>query len=331
MLSKRELEITIDNRNGTLWNITQLVPDFTWKTVRIGKAGTLDMTVIRNPTWQSNQYEIKCGNIIRIKLDGDFFCYGVIFSVEETDERTIRILAYDQIRYLMETDTYIRTNVKASQVIKDNALELGLNVGHITDTLHVIPKFGQINQKRMDMIYTALDQTLLAKGTTFVFYDDAGALTLRNITEMKINLMLGDGSLVYGYSLSSNIDSDTYNRVKLVQEDDKGGIQHAYIYERSDTIKRWGRLQYHQKVDNGLNRAQIDAMANRFLEFKNREQRKFTIEALGYPAVRAGTVIQVTIKEIDINQNYLVEECTHSFKGDEHTMTLTLKEYDYLD
>lgn len=320
-------EITIDNRNGVLWNITQLVPEFSWKTVRIGKAGVLELRVIRNPTWQATQYEIGCGDVIRIKRDGVVFCYGYIFTVERTHEREIRVMAYDQLRYLMEVDTYINTNVKASQVIKDNAQAVGLQVGHLTDSGHVIPKFAQLNQKRLDMIYKALDQTLLADGTTFVLFDDAGALTLRNVSEMKIDLIIGDGSLVYGYSTSRSIDSETYNRVKFVKENKEAGTQEAYVYENSNTISQWGRLQYHQKVDDGLNQAQIESIAKKFLELRNREQRKFSLEALGYPGVRAGTVIQVTIAELGVNQNYLVEECKHSFQGNSYTMALELKEY----
>jgi len=323
-----EYEIVIDDTSGTMFDITQLVPELKWDTSRVGKAGSIELKVIRNPEWQSTQYEIKCGYVVRIKLDGVTFCYGRIFSVERTEEREWRVVAYDQLRYLVEADTYIKENVKASQVIKDAAIEVGLKVGQIADTQFAIPKMNQRGQKRLDMIYWALDQTLLAKGTTFVFYDNAGELTLKNVADMKIDLILGDSSLVYKYSSNQSIDKDTYNRVKLVREDKEAGRDKAIVYENSDSIKRWGRLQYYQKVDDGLNKAQVEEMAKRFLELRNREKRQFTLDALGYVGVRAGSVLQVTIKELNVNQNYLVEECTHKFSGSEHTMSLELKEYD---
>lgn len=320
------LETVIDNRNGVLWDVSQLVPELSWKTSRIGKPGQVDMTLVRGPSYQQ-QVEVSPGDVIRIRLDGQKFFMGYVFSIEETHERELRITAYDQIRYLMESDTYVRTNVTATQVIKDNALAVGLILGELADTQHKIPRFLQDSQKRIDIICAALDETLMATGRLYVFYDDAGNLVLRDVEDMAIDLILGDGSLVYGYSVKREIDTDTYNRVKLVKDNKKTGRREAYIVQDSSTIARWGRLQYYQKVDEGLNEAQITAMMNRFLELKNREQRRFSLEALGYPGVRAGVKLQVTMEELGVNQFYLVEECTHHFSGDEHTMDLELKVY----
>jgi hypothetical protein len=320
-------EVIIDNRDGTMWNVSQLVSEASWKTSRIGKAGQLQLTVVRNPLHNEQQLIINPGDVVRVRMDGEKLFYGYVFILEETHERELRITAYDQLRYLMESDSYVRTNVTATQVIRDNVLAVGLILGDLADTGHKIPRFLQDGQPRLDIICKALDETLMADERLFVFYDDAGNLVLRDVEDMTVDLILGDGSLVYGYSSKREIDSDTYNRVKLVKDNKKSGKREAYIVQDSATIARWGRLQYFQKVDEKLNAAQIEAMAKRFLELKNREQRRFTLDALGYPGVRAGVKLQVTMKEQEINQYYLVEECTHSFKGGEHTMRLELKVY----
>lgn len=325
MSAFRNLEITVDNRNGTLWDMTRLVPQFGWKTSRAGKPGSLDMTVVLPPEWQSSDFGIGCGDVIRIRMDGKDFFHGYVFSIDSSDEREYRLTVYDQIRYLLEEDSYFATNVKASQILIDNAKAMGLAVGQVTDTEFVIPKFGEAGQKRLDMIYKALDQTLLSKGTSFVLYDDAGKLTLRNLTEMRADVVIGDGSLAYGYSISRSIDSETYNRIKLARENKEKGKLESYVYEDSGTIAKWGRLQLLQKVDDGLNAAQIEAMGKRLLELKNREQRKFSVEALGDLSIRAGTVVQITISEQGINQYFLVEECKHNFQGGSHTMSLELR------
>lgn len=319
-------EVIVDNRNGVLWDITQLVAEASWRTSRVGKAGVLDLSIVRGPAYQE-QLVVNNGDVVRVRMDGDLLFVGNVFVIEESDDRELKITAYDQIRYLMETDTYVKTNVTATEVIRDNTSAVDLNVGDLVDTVHRIPRFLQDGQKRIDIICAALDETLMATGRLYVFYDDAGALTLRDVENLTVDLILGDGSLVYGYNLKRDIDSDTYNRIKLVRDNEETGNRDVYITQDSATIARWGRLQYYQKVDDGLNEAQINQIMARFIALKNREQVRFTLEALGYPGVRAGVKLQVTIEELGINQYYLVDECTHRFKGDEHTMQLEMKVY----
>lgn len=323
------LKITVDNRNGTRWNLTSLVPELTWKTVRVGKAGVCDFRVVRNRSIHpSEQFPINCGDVVQVWFKDTCFFQGYVFTVDEDQDRVIKVTAYDQIRYLMESDTYVKKNITATQVIKDNTLAIGRMLGPIADTKFVIPKFSMDGQKRLDMMCKALDETLMAEGTLFVLYDDAGKLTLRNVTDMKVNIILGENSLVYGYSTSRDIESNTFNRVKLVRDNKESGKREAFIEQDSDTIAKWGRLQYWQKVDEGLNEEQIKAMAHRIMQLKNREQRSFSLDAIGYIGVRAGSVLQVTMPHLELNRNFLVDECSHKFTGQTHTMKLELNAYE---
>ena len=42
------LEILIDNRNGNVWDISEIVSEAKWKTSRIGKPGEFEFTLIKN-------------------------------------------------------------------------------------------------------------------------------------------------------------------------------------------------------------------------------------------------------------------------------------------
>ncbi|GBF75764.1 hypothetical protein PA598K_04195 [Paenibacillus sp. 598K] len=321
--------MTIDNRSGTRWDVTSLVPELNWKTMRVGKAGVCDFRIVRTRSLQaSEQFPVNCGDTVQVWYEENCFFQGYIFTVEEDQERVVKVTAFDQIRYLMESDTYVKKNITATQVIKDNALAVGRLLGPIADTKYVIPKFSMDGQKRLDMICKALDETLMADGSMFIFYDDAGLLTLRNVTDMKVNLILGENSLVYGYSTSRDIDSNTYNRVKLVRDNKESGKREAFIEQDSDTIAMWGRLQFWQKVDEGLNEEQIKAMAHRIMQLKNRQQRSFNLDAIGYISVRAGSILQVTMPHLNLDRNFLVEECNHKFAGQTHTMKLELNAYE---
>jgi len=322
------ISVTLDNRDGTVWDLQQVAYDVSLRTSRTGKPASVESKLLGASMFSEPTFKVNCGDVVRIRSGEEQLFKGYVFAIEESQERTVSITAYDQLRYLLEADTYVRANVTATQVIRDNALAVGLNLGgDLADTKFAIPTFSQDGQKRLDMIFAALDQTLMATGRTYVFFDDAGNLRLRDVEDMAIDLIIGDGSLVYGYSLTREIDSDTYNRVKLVKDNKETGRREAYVLQDSDTIAKWGRLQYYQKVDEGFNEAQINAMLDRFMELKNREQRKFSLEALGYIGMRAGVKLQVNISELGINQYFLVEECTHRFSGQNHTMNLELKVY----
>ena len=47
--------------------------------------------------------------------------------------------------------------------------------------------------------------------------------------------------------------SDTYNRIKLVRKNEKSGRTDVYIHEDTETIRKWGLLQYYAEVDENLN------------------------------------------------------------------------------
>ncbi|SDT26185.1 hypothetical protein SAMN05444162_3593 [Paenibacillaceae bacterium GAS479] len=325
------LKIEVDNRNGRLWDVTGMVSDLSWRTSRAGKAGTLEFSIVRNRSLElDEQLPLACGNVVRVWHGDRRLFYGFIFTLDENQDRVISVKAQDQLRYLLETDTYVKANVTATQVIKDQAMATKSPLGPIADTVHVIPKFSQDGQKRLDMIFKALDDTMMAKGRLYIFYDEAGQLVLRDVMDMKAEIIVGDNSLLYGFSLSRSIDSETYNRVKLVRDNKETGRRDVYIEQDSASIARWGQLQFYQKVDEKLNEEQIKEISHRIMQLKNREQRKFSLEALGHPGIRGGSVVQVTIEQLGLNRNFLVEECTHNYKGQEHTMQLELRVFDGL-
>lgn len=49
-----------------------------------------------------------------------------------------------------------------------------------------------------------------------------------------------------------------------------------------------------------------------------------SLDALGDSRIRAGNSIYLIIEEKGIKGRFVVNECTHNFNGDEHTMSLEL-------
>jgi hypothetical protein len=314
------LEIMTDDKKGNVFDVSDLVTEATWKTSRIGKPGSFEFTIL-----QASNYMINNGDIVRAKVDGKPLFYGYVFAVGRSQEGIIKVKAYDQIRYLAASDTYVLKNITAAALVKKIADDFGLKWGNIVDTKYKIPAMVEDNQKLIDITSKAFALTTINTGSIYNFYDDFGNLAVKNIKDMKLDLVIGDGSLMTDFSFEKSIDDDTYNRIKLVQDNKKTKKRDVYIAQDSANIAKWGRLQYYQKVDENQNAAQIKQLLDQLIKLKNMETKSLKMEALGDPSVRAGCYVNVLIGELAINQLYLVEECSHKFSGDDHTISLELK------
>jgi uncharacterized protein YerC len=319
------LEIKIDNRNGNVWDVSQIVSGVQWKTSRIGKPGSLDITLIRGALYQDRTFRYNNGDIVTVRKDGRKVFFGYIFSIDGGKDESVKIKAYDQMRYLLNTDTYVFSGATATDILRKIAADFNLKLGTVEDTGYRIPTMVEDGQKLLDILCKALDLTLINSGRNYVLFDDFGALTIRNVESMLLDFVVGDGSLMYDYQTKTSIDSDTYNRIKLYQDNQDTGRREVYMAQDSANIARWGVLQLYQSVEENMNRAQIEQLLDTLATLKNRETKSLKISALGDIRVRAGSYIRILIEDQGINQPMLVDECQHNFDGADHTMSLELK------
>ena len=170
----------------------------------------------------------------------------------------------------------------------------------------------------------------MANTRTFTLYDDFGYINLRDINNLKQEIVISDDSNLGGYDWENSIE-DSYNRVKFVKDNEDTKGRDVYIAQDSDSIAKWGRLQLFKKVDDNLNKAQIEEMVNGNLKLKNKETKKLKLkDVLGTETaldlkLRGGFGVYVSIKKRNINQYYLIEEATHKFSKDGHVMDFDLK------
>ena len=179
-----------------------------------------------------------------------------------------------------------------------------------------------------DIIQDALDNTMLEKGQIYVLYDNCGKLTLKNISNMKRNSCVVDVETAQDYSLETSIDSNTYNRVKIVYEktnkDDKKTTYHTIVCQSSKSINQWGVLQLYEKVDN-IKVAKLKAQA--YMKMYNAKTKSLTVkDVIGDRQVRAGSMVPVimNLPNCKISSYLLVEKVTHKFENGKHTMDLIL-------
>ena len=258
---------------------------------------------------------------------------GYIFTIERNREGETTYTAYDQLRYLKANASYVFENMSLSQIIQQIAADFGLTVGTLTETGYIFPCLIKEDESCLDIIFDALSQTIIQTGKIFVFYDNAGSLTLVEARDLLTQTLIGDGSLAIDFTYKRDIDSETYNRIKLARKNEQSGRTDVYIHEDTETIKKWGVLQYYSVINENLNEAQIDEMCGLYLKYYNRVLQTVTIEALGVPEIRAGSIVPIRIgavSDLAVSRLLLAEKVTHRFEGGAHTMSIEVKSFEQL-
>ena len=295
-----------------------------WTTERTGVPGKLTFNILKDDAINFQE-----GNAVRFKADGKNIFFGYVFSKKRNKDGIITVTAYDQLRYLKNKDTIIYENLTASQVIKMIAEKFYLNTGTLEDTKFIIDSYTEENTSLFDIIENTLKLTLTNKKEMYVFYDDFGKLTLKNISNMYVEengkYLMIDERTSKNFDYSSSIDNDTYNKIKLTYDNEDTGKREVYIAKDTGNINKWGVLQYFDTLSKGENgQAKADAL----LALYNKKTLNLKItDTLGDTRVRAGSMIIVNLALGDMSvKNFMIaEKVKHTFKLDEHSMDLTLR------
>lgn len=298
-----------------------------WTTERIGTASKLSFTVVKKNVMFHE------GDFVRCKVDGVSRFYGRIFRKEKSSDEKIGVICYDNLVSLKtKRSLTIEDPLKLGDVIRIIAADLQLTTGPLADTGFILePKRYEV-ETCFDIITDCLSRTLLATGAVYNFYADGeGRLCLAAAEDMTASIALdstmdGDQRLPTDYTYITSIE-DAYNYVKLVQEDPASGGAAAYSSRDKAGIDRWGFLPYYEKVDSGLNQAQIEERVRYLLNYYCQVRRKLKIGAVSVPEVRAGSFVQLNIPDlgdIALFKKLLVNKCTHSLADAGSTMELEM-------
>lgn len=312
-----KLNLEIEIQNGHKGFIPEVVDSVTLTTERKGSPGKLEFSIL----WDK-KLDIEEGNPVKLTVKKKVMFYGFIFTFGHTKSSVVKITAYDQIRYLLNKDTYYFKKDTASGIINLIAKDYDITTGTIEETGYVIPARLMDNKTLLDMIQDGLEITLTNNRTLFCLYDKAGKLTLKQSVNMKIGLLI-DAESAEDFDYSSTIDSGVYNVIKLVHDDD--GTRTAFVAQDKATQKKWGSLQYFEKIDEKTNASN---KANTLLQLYNAKNKALTLRGvIGDVRVRAGcmVLVRLTLHDMKISNWMLVETCTHTFRNNQHTMTLKLR------
>ncbi len=319
---KKELKIYIQHK-GVVYEPT-VVEGVKIETVRQGVAGKIRFKVIKDGIINFAE-----GDAVSVKYSDTALFFGFVFTKKRSTNDIIEVTAYDQLRYLKNKDTYVYENKTASELIKMIAGDFRLKTGTIEDTKYKIPSQVEDNEELFQMIQNALNLTLDNKKKMYVLYDDFGKITLKSLDNMVVPIMLDDET-IGGYTYSSSIDEKTYNKIKLIYDNEKKGEREVYIAKDSEHMNDWGILQ---KFDTLKKNENGKIKADTLLSLHNKKTRKLQVKnAFGDIRVRGGSLVylKMGLGDINVANLMLVEKCTHTFKDNEHLMNLTLRGGDFI-
>ncbi|MGI5912650.1 MAG: XkdQ/YqbQ family protein [Syntrophomonadaceae bacterium] len=301
--------------NGQIYEISELVKSVSYTDKLNDGCSKLEFSYI------DDDLDIQNGSVIRFKYDEADIFYGYVFKHGQNKQKEITVTAYDQLRYCKAKDTIVVKKDTIDSLVRKMCNYFGLRVGTLTNTGYKLPVSVQDDKTWLDIIYTAIDDTLTNTGRWYCLRDEFGSIAVRDLQDLQLDLVLGDESLAYEYEYQKSIDDNFYNQIKIVSDNESTGKRDVYIAKDSGSIAKYGLLQYFEVLDKNANSSQAKSKADTLLKLYNREVETLELDCLGDVRVRAGTSFYGQIEDIQLNRRLIVKSVTHKFIP-VHTMTL---------
>jgi hypothetical protein len=198
-------------------------------------------------------------------------------------------------------------------------------------------------QSHFQMIKWACDEHLKRSKNMLIIRDVWGKVKILDVSKLMHRVVVGDGSLLTDWEYSSSIDEETFTVVKLVRDrqvkekKSKGSsskgkkdpkiTRSTLVVKEDKDIKRWGVLQYFEKVDDKMKNASMKKMAKRLLSLYSRPTKTLSVSCLGYAPLRAGDGIGLKIRDLDTEgfakiKMAFCSSVRHDISHGSHTMEL---------
>lgn len=301
--------------NGKIYEISELVTSVSYTDKLNDGCSKLVFSYLDDDLIVEN------GDFVRFRYDGINVFYGYVFKHDQNKQKQRTVTAYDQLRYCKAKDTLIVKEDTLTSLVTKMCNYFGLTKGIMASSKYNLPVSAPHNKTWLDILYTAIKDTLVGSGKLYALRDEFGSIALRDVEDLKLPLVLGDESLAYDYEYEKSIDDETYNQVKLVSDNESTGKRDAYISKDSGSINKYGLLQYFEELDKNVNPSQAKSKADMLLKLYNRETESLTLDCLGDASVRAGNSFFGRIEDIGLNKRLIVRSVTHEFLP-AHTMSL---------
>ena len=315
--------IVQSSETGTIYDISNICKTINTSKAIDSTAGKCEFSIDTN----IHKISFPMGSSIKFKVDGHGKFFGYIFSMKPS-KNELKFTAYDQLRYLRNNESYVLTNYTATSLIQRICDSFNLRAGTLENTNYKLPERIEDNKALGDIIQTALAFTLIGTGKRYIIRDEFGYLCCREVSNLVKKIIIGEKSVLKDYEYDENIDTETYNQIKLYKDNKDTGKRDIYLVKDSNNQRRWGILQLYESIDENMNFSQASEKAHNLLKKHNRVMQKLSLKCDGILDLEVGDGIRLLLTDIPnktLNENVLITKIEDTFKNGLHTMTLEVE------
>lgn len=297
----------------------------TWSGKRYSAARKIEARILVAPGTGRKIVHIEEGDTVLFKWFKNELFRGIVFGRGRTKGGMMTIVAYDIMQYLLiNKTTRVFVNKRADQIATALLKEFEIPIGSIVNTGHVMKNRTYKNETSLyDIILDGMIETLKSTSKRFRMYSQKGKFMLRPIALPDDIWVLETGVNIEDYTYTTSIE-ETATQVTMVAGEEKK--QMSVTVKDEQGKKKYGVLQYYEKVTDKVNKAQLKNRATKALERKKGVKKELTIEARGIASLVSGEPVRVIEKDLGINKVFFVDSDVHEFQGNRHVMTLDLIE-----
>lgn len=309
-------------KGGQYYDITQLVEQVKWRGRKGSSSRTLAVQMIDDDGYQHARsgIDVEQGHQCLFYYNGTELFRGILMSQTQNNKKKLSFTAYDNGIYLANNkDTFTYENKTASEVFRDVCSRFGLPMGEVSECSYRIPELTKSKTTGFDAIADALSLDFDATGIRHFITSTKGKLNLLTRRENILQWVIETGQNLISYTYTRSIE-DIKTRIKMISKEGTA------IAERSNPMLegKIGIFQEIEKPDESLSTAQVNDLVASMLEEKSTPERTLNMDAVGIPEVISGMGIYIIIPELGISRTFYVDEDTHTFQDNLHTMTLKL-------
>jgi hypothetical protein len=308
------------NKKG--YDITDLVQKVVWKGRKGSASRSINVTLIDDNGADHDRAKIKvmAGHTCIFKYNGKELFRGLIMSTTQDSKKQETFIAYDIGIYLANNrDTFVFKKKTADAIFKSVCNRFKIPYTKVAKCNHVIKELTKSKSTAFDVICDAMNQEYESTGIRHYVACEKGKLKLLTRRENFVQWVIEEGANIESYSYTKSIE-DVRTRVKIVS--DKGKV--VASTKNTALEKKIGIFQEVQSPDDSMSKAQIKKLVKSVSKELGTPERTLTIDALGIPSVISGRGVYIIIKALGLKKTFYVDQDTHTFEGNSHTMNLVL-------
>lgn len=273
----------------------------------------------------STWVDLQLGNTIVVYDNGELIYQGQIVNEARNSISSYDYKCVDSAFYLNKNQCVIQFNkIRVEQAIKQLCSRENIPCQVACEIPTIVDKIynGEVISKIIDDLLKLAEDELQVK---FRREYNNGSLYINNFDNLK---MIYDKEPIIGDFYQTRSIENLANKVVIISSSEKNTTVQATAQDQT-SIDTYGQYTHYEKV-NDKKIAQARAIANQKLKELNKINTKCTLTLWGDNYVRSGRILQFNQPNLGLVGEYLVTNCTHTYKGDSHIMKCEVKTSDNL-